>query len=58
MSEVQANILNIFEHMQNSHVEAAEAMKNMKKLVITISAFILLLQACVPPCIMIQCHCL
>ena len=57
MSEVWANISNVFEHMQNSHVEAAEAMKSMKKLVTTIpvGAFRLLLQACVQPHIMMQC---
>ena len=54
--EVRMNIVNIIEHMEASHNEAAEAMKCMKKLVptIPIGAFHLILQAMVQPCIMIQ----
>ena len=33
--EVRTNILNVIEHMEASHTEAAEAMQCMKKLVMT-----------------------
>ena len=54
--EVRTNILNAIEHMEASHNEAAEVMRCMKKLITTImvSAFHLMLQAMVQPCIMIQ----
>ena len=57
-NEVQMNISSILEHIEMSHMEAAEAMRSMKKLVtqIPISTFRLLLQATVQPCIMIQHH--
>ena len=58
MNEVQMNILSVLEHIEMSHMEAAEAMRSMKKLVtkISIGAFRLLLQATVQPHNMIQ-HC-
>ena len=54
--EVRLNILNVIEHMEASHTEAAEAMQCMKKLITTIlvGAFCLMLQVMVQPCIMIQ----
>ena len=54
--EVGTNISNAIEHMEASHNETAEVMRCMKKLVTTIlvSAFQLMLQAMVQPCIMIQ----
>ena len=54
--EIRTNIVNITEHMEALHSEAAESMKCMKKLVPTIpvGAFCLILQAMVEPCIMIQ----
>ena len=54
--EVRTNISNAIKHMEASHNEAAEVMRCMKKLVTTIpvSAFCLMLQAMVEPCIMIQ----
>ena len=54
--EVRTNISNAIEHMEASHNEAAEVMRCMKKLITTIpvSAFHLVLQAIVQPCIMIQ----
>ena len=56
-SEVRMNIVDIVEHMETSHNEAAKVMKCMKKLVPTIpvGAFHLILQAMVQPHIMIQC---
>ena len=55
--EVRTNISNAIEQMEASHNEAAEVMRCMKKLVTTIlvSAFHLMLQAMVQPCIMNQC---
>ena len=49
--------MNVIEHMEVSHNEAAEVMKCVKKLVPTIpvGAFHLILQAMVQPRIMIQC---
>ena len=60
MTEVRACMLNILKHMEMSHMEAAKAMRSMKKLItqIPIGAFRLLLQATVQPHVMIQCHCL
>ena len=60
MTKVRMNISNVLEHMETSHMEAAGAMRSMKKLVtqVPVSAFRLLLQATVQLCIMIQCHCL
>ena len=60
MTEVRTYISNILEYMEMSHLEAAESMRNMKKLIphIPVGAFRLLLQAIVQPCIMKQCHCL
>ena len=57
MTKVRTCILNI-KHMEMSHMEAAKAMRSMKKLItqIPIGAFRLLLQANVQPHIMIQ-HC-
>ena len=57
-SEVRMNILNVLEHIETSHLEEAEAMTIMKKLVtqIPVSAFLLLLQATVQVRIMIQHH--
>ena len=54
--EVRTNIVNIIEHMEVSHNEAAKVMKCMKKLVPTIlvGTFHLILQAMVQPHIMIQ----
>ena len=54
--EVRTNILNIIEHMEASHTEAAKAMQCMKKLfmIIPVGAFHLLLQVMVQPRIMIQ----
>ena len=54
--EVRTNILNAIEHVEASHNEAAEVMRCMKKLITTIpvSAFHLMLQAMVQPCIIIQ----
>ena len=54
--EVRTNISNAIKHMEASHNEAAKAMRCMKKLITTIlvSAFCLMLQAMVQPCIMIQ----
>ena len=60
--EVRLNILNIIEHIEASHTEAAEVIRSMKKLITTIwvGAFHLLLQAMVQPHNMIQhqqlCH--
>ena len=56
--EVRSNILNVIEHMEASHTEAAEAMQCMKKLVTTIpvGAFHLMLQGMVQPHIMVQCR--
>ena len=56
--EVRTNISNAIEHIEASHIEPAEAMRCMKKLIPTIpvSAFCLMLQAMVQPCIMIQCQ--
>ena len=55
-NKVRTAISSILEHMEMSHMEAAEAMRNMKKLVtkIPVGAFCLLIQATVQPCIMIQ----
>ena len=54
--EVRTNIVNVIEHMEALHSEAAELMKCMKKLIPTIpvGAFCLILQAMVQPHIMIQ----
>ena len=54
--EVRLNILNIIEHMEASHTEAAKRMQCMKKLIMTIpvGAFCLMLQVMVQPHIMIQ----
>ena len=54
--EVRSNILNVIEHMEASHTEAAEAMQCIKKLIMTIlvGAFHLMLQMVVQPHIMIQ----
>ena len=59
-TKVRTNVSNVLEHMEMSHMEAAEVMRSMKKLVtqIPVGAFWLLLQATVQPNIMIQCHCL
>ena len=56
--EVRTNILNVIEHIEASHNEAAKAMRCMKKLVTTmpVGAFHLMLQAMVEPRIMIQCQ--
>ena len=56
-TEVRICISNVLKHMETSHMEAAKAMRSMKKLItqIPIGAFRLLLQATVQPCIMIQC---
>ena len=53
--EVRTNILNVIEHMEASHNEAAKVMRCIKKLITTIpvGAFNLMLQAMVQPCIMI-----
>ena len=58
ITEVRTCISNILEHMEMSHMEAAEAMRSMEKLItqIPIGAFRLLLQATVQPHIMIQHH--
>ena len=55
--EVRTNIANIIKHMEALHIEAAELMKCMKKLIHTIpvGVFCLILQAMVQPYIMIQC---
>ena len=54
--EMRSNILNVIEHMEASHTEAAKAMQCMKKPITTIlvGAFCLMLQAMVQPRIMIQ----
>ena len=54
--EVRMTILNVIEHMEASHTEAAKAMQCMKKLIMTIpvSVFRLMLQVMVQPHIMIQ----
>ena len=55
-TEVRSYITKVIEHIEASHVEAAEVMWSMKKLFTTIpvGAFCLLLQVMVQPCIMIQ----
>ena len=60
MTEVRTYISSVLEHMEMSHLEATESMRNMKKLIphIPVGAFRLLLQAIVQPHIMIQHHCL
>ena len=54
--EVRSNISNIIKHMEASHAEAAEVIRCMKKLIMTIpvGAFHLMLQSMVQPHIMIQ----
>ena len=56
--KVRTCITNVLRYIETSHLEAAEAMKCMKKLVtqIPIGTFRLLLQATIQPHIMIQCY--
>ena len=56
-TEVRTAISSILEHMEMSHMEAAEVMRNMKKLItkVPVGTFHLLLEATVQPHIMIQC---
>ena len=58
MTKVRTNISSILKQMEMSHMEAAEVMRSIKKLVtqIPVGAFQLLLQAIVQPHIMIQHH--
>ena len=55
-NEVRMAILSVLEHMETSHMEAAEAMRTMKKLItkVPVGPFCLLLQGTRQPCIMIQ----
>ena len=55
-TKVGLNITKIIEYIEASHVEAAEVMQSMKKLVtaIPVGAFCLLLQVMVQPRMMMQ----